>query len=481
MRLSVSAEICYPDGMNRDHNAIRRALIVSLFVNLLAMVIKLGVGFATGALSLIADGLDTLFDAAANIVGLYAVRIGALPPDDDHPYGHRKFETVAALLIAAFLFIAAWEVATGAIQRLLNPADVVVNGWVIAAVVVSGGMQGIVGVWEIRRGRALQSEILVADGRHAFTSLFVSAGVLVGLLAVAAGLWWADSIVALAIAGLIAKIGVDTIRENIPALVDEAPLDSVAIGRIVGDVHGVESYHRIRSRGTADHIAIDLHVRVAPNLAMPAANAIGDEVRRRLLALPHVDDVTVHIEAERGPESATDTYEAVKLCAAEVGVTIHEFWVQSVDDDRSLHLHVGVAPDLTLSEAHALVDDLEQRIMERRPRISAVHTHIELATVDVLPSAGVSSHLQKRIERGIMEAIRPIPGIYEPHDIVVRQVEGQLFINLEAFVDGNLYVADAHERSTTFEKAIREAVPNVGEVIIHLEPGAEEPVDQELR
>lgn len=456
--------------MNRDHRAIRRVLIVSLLVNVGAMLIKLGVGFATGALSLIADGLDTLFDAAANIVGLYAVRIGALPPDDDHPYGHRKFETVAALLIAAFLFIAAWEVATGAIQRLLNPTDVTVNGWVIAAVAVSGGMQGIVGMWEIRRGRTLHSEILVADGRHAFTSLFVSAGVLVGLLGVAVGLWWADSIVALAIAVLIAKIGVDTIRENIPALVDEAPLDSVFIGRIVADVHGVESYHRIRSRGTSDHIAIDLHVRVAPNLAIPAANAIGDEVRRRLLALPHVDDVTVHIEAARGSESATDIYEAVKLCAAEVGVTIHEFWMQSVDDDLSLHLHVGVAPQLTLTQAHALVDELERRILERLAPVSAVHTHIELATADILPSAGVSSHLQKRIEQGIMEAIRPIPGIYDPHDIVVRQVEGQLFINLEAFVDGNLYVADAHERSTEFEQAIRDNVSNVGEIIIHLEP-----------
>jgi divalent metal cation (Fe/Co/Zn/Cd) transporter len=207
---------------------------------------------------------------------------------------------------------------------------------------------------------------------------------------------------------------------------------------------------------------------------MPAANAISDEVRRRLLALPNVDDVTVHIEAERGPESATNTYEAVKLCAAEVGVTIHEFWVQSVDDDRSLHLHVGVAPQLTLAEAHALVDDLERRIMERLPRVNAVHTHIELATVDVLPSAGVSSHLQKRVEQGIMEAIRPILGIYEPHDIVVRQVEGQLFVNLEAFVDGNLYIADAHERSTEFEQAIRDNVANVGEIIIHLEPQEEQ-------
>lgn len=456
--------------MNRDHRAIRRVLLIALAGNVTALLLKLSVGLLTGALSLIADALDTAFDTVTNLVGLVVVRLGARPPDDDHPYGHRKFETVAALLIATLLFVAAWEVGTGAINRLFNPAIVTVNAWALIAVAISGGVQGTVGVWEIRRGRALKSELLVADGRHALNSLFVSASVLVGLLLVNAGLWWADPVVALGIAMLIAKIGVDTIRENIPALVDKAAVDSDAIGRIVAGVQGVESYHRIRSRGTSDHIAVDLHVRVAPNLSMRAANAISDEVRRRLYALPNVDDVTVHVEAQRGPESAADLYEAVKLCADELSLTVHEFWVQSIDDQLSLHLHIGVAPSLTLTQGHDLVDELERRIRQRRPRVRSVHTHIELATVDVLPSAGVSPHLQKRIEQGIMEAIRPIPDLTHPHDVVVRQVEGQLFINLEAFVDGDLYVSDAHDRSTDLEKAIRNTVPNVGEVIIHLEP-----------
>src|SRR4029453_11500332 len=101
--------------MQRDYHAIHRVLLITFAYNLLATVVKLGVGLWIGALSLIADGMDSLFDGASNIVGVVAVRISSQPPDDQHPYGHRKFETLAALFIAVALFVTAWELATGAI------------------------------------------------------------------------------------------------------------------------------------------------------------------------------------------------------------------------------------------------------------------------------------------------------------------------------------------------------------------------------
>ncbi len=96
--------------MNRDHAAIQRVLILTFLLNLAATAAKLGVGLMTGALSLIADGLDTLFDGLSNVIGVIAVRMGSQPPDEDHPYGHRKYETLAALIIAILLFVTAWEV-----------------------------------------------------------------------------------------------------------------------------------------------------------------------------------------------------------------------------------------------------------------------------------------------------------------------------------------------------------------------------------
>jgi cation diffusion facilitator family transporter len=459
--------------MDRNYAAIQRVLVITFVLNLLSSLAKLTVGLWTGALSLVADGLDSLFDGLSNIIGLLAVRISSQPPDDDHPYGHRKFETLAALMIAAALFVTAWELASGAVGRLFDPPPLVVNWWSIGALLLGAAMQAGAGLWELRRGRALQSEVLLADARHTLASIGVSAAVLIGLGLVWLGYDWADPAVALLVAGVIAKIGIETVSENIPALVDRAPLDAATIGEIVSGVQGVESYHRIRSRGPADKVAIDLHVRVASNLPMQEANAIADEVRRRLLAHSGVDDVIIHIEAQRGPDSAPDLYTATRLAAQELGVNLHEWWVQLLDGQLSLHLHVGVDPNLTLANAHALVDQLEQTIQERLPEIKSIHTHLEPANVEVLPSAHVSSGLQQRIAQTVGQAAAAIPHLNDPHNLQVRQVEGKLFITLEATVDGSLSLAEAHDLSTQLQDAIRANVPNVGEALVHLEPQEE--------
>ena len=454
----------------RDYRAIQRVLVIAFFLNLLAAIPKLTVGMATGALSLFADGLDTLFDGLSNIVGLIAVRVSSRPPDEDHPYGHRKFETVAAMLIAATLFIAAWELGSGAIRRLLEPEPVTVNQWSLLALFFGATVQGATGWWELRRGNQLGSEVLRADARHTLASLGVSASVLLGLLLTWMGYAWADSVAAFIVAAFIVKVGVDTVSENIPALVDCAPLSEETIAAVVARVDGVDSYHRIRSRGPADNIAVDLHMRVAPDLSMQDGNAIADEVRRRLLELPGVNDVTVHAEAQRTVGSAPDLHATAKLAAQELGIVLHECWVQESDGEISMHLHVGVDPSLTLHEAHQEVDMLEKAILERQPEVDSVHSHIELATREILPSARVSSALKQRIENLVLLAVDSFAEITLPHNIQVLQVEGRLFISLEAYVDGNLSIIDAHELSTQLQETIRAAVPNAGEALVHLEP-----------
>jgi cation diffusion facilitator family transporter len=457
--------------MTHDYAQIQRVLIITLALNLLATAAKLIVGVWTGTLSLIADGLDNLFDGVSNVIGLAAIRISRQPPDKEHPYGHRKFETMAALFIAVALFLTAWELGRNAVSRLFDPAPVEANLWTLGALLVGSALQGITGVWELGQARRLESELLRADARHTLASLGVSATVLVGLGLVWLGYDWADPVVALVVALVIARIGVTTVAETAPALLDRAPLDEAAISAVVADVTGVESFHRIRSRGPSDHVAIDLHVRVAPHLPMQDANAIADEVRRRLLTLPGVDDVTVHAEAERAPESNADLQTAAKLAAQELGLMLHECWIQAADNHRvTMHTHVGVDPNLTLSDAHELVDRFERTLLARRPELQSIHSHIELANAEILPSARVSRGMQERIHAAVVHAAAAIPDLRDPHEIHIRQVEGKLFISLEVLVDGELSVTEAHELSTRLQEAIRAAVPNVSEALVHVEP-----------
>lgn len=457
--------------MSRNYPAIRRVLWITMLLNWLAAGVKLGAGFLTGALSLVADGLDSLFDGLANVIGLVGIAVGSRPPDENHPYGHRKFETLTALLIASLLFFTAWELAESAIQRLRAPEPVTVNAWSLVTLIFSMIVQGATSVYELRRGRALRSEVLVADALHARASIVASLAVLGGLIAVRLGYPLADPLLTLALAVLIAKIGLDIVRENTPALLDEATIDHDLVANIVSAVAGVESFHRIRSRGHADAGALDLHVRVAPDLTMQQANAIADEVRRRLLALDTIDDVTVHIEAQNqtGKEAA-DIFATVQHAAQALDLQVHETWVHEIEDRLVLELHVGVDPGLTVQEAHALVDQLERACLERLPSLAACQSHIELHTPAILPGAGVSLALQKRVTEGVYTAMAQVSGLHSPHNITVRQSEGHLTTSFEVVADPDLPISAAHELTSQVEAHLRARAPNLAEVLIHVEP-----------
>ena len=274
----------------RDVRQIRRVLILTMLLNFLATAIKLAAGALTGSLSVIADGLDSLFDGLSNVVGLAGLYVAAKPPDAEHPYGHRKFETIAALSISFLLFLTCWQLLVSAWERLNHGVAPQVNIWTGIAMVASMIVQAGTSYYELNAGRRLKSEILTADALHTRASILISLSVLVGLGFVRLGFPQADPLFAMFVALMIAKIGIDVLRETLPVLVDRAVVDPRKIAEIVAAVGGVESFHRVRSRGAEGSAAVDLHVRLSPEMTIREADAIGNEIRRRLLTLEGVND-----------------------------------------------------------------------------------------------------------------------------------------------------------------------------------------------
>ena len=291
---------------------------------------------------------------------------------------------------------------------------------------------------------------------------------------VAAGYPKADPLLAGFVAVMIAKIGIDILREILPILVDRAAYDPSQIADIVDAVGGIESFHRVRSRGAAGSAAVDMHIRVSPEKTVRAANAIADEVRRRLLALEGVSDVTIHIEAQRQSESeAADLFASLKYAAAELGLTVHEVWAHRYNDDLYLEMHIGVDPNLTLGEAHELVDQFEQDVQLRSPEVKGVHTHIELATTQVQHSSeepiAVSDELRMDVERVVAQ----IPQLSNAHNIHLRRnpADGNsVYLSLECSVEPDLPVTRAHQLASKLEQELNRQLANVTDVSVHLEP-----------
>jgi cation diffusion facilitator family transporter len=465
----------------RDLSQIRRVLIVTMLLNFAATGVKMAAGIMTGAISVVADSLDNLFDGLSNIVGLAGLYAAAQPPDAEHPYGHRKFETLAALSIAFLLFLTALQLLQTAWQHFWDKTLPEVNLWTAAAMLIGMLVQAYTSWYEMRAGRRLKSEILVADAMHTGASILVSISVLGGLGLIKLGFQWADPLLAAGVALMIAKIGMDVLKETLPVLVDKAALAPEKIIAVVAGVPGVESFHRVRSRGAAGSAAIDLHIRVAPEKTLREANAIADEVRRRLLELETVTDVIVHFEASRTQTDAADLAHGLRLLADELGLTIHEMEIASVDGELEVDVHVGVSPALTLGQAHELMDQFERQGRGRFPAIQHIHTHIELATTEVQNGLRVSFELEQQVEKAALALLPDFPDLANPHNIHVRHSgahpDGHFMaagepatIAMHCVISPDTPIDLAHQLASEFERELLRRLDFRAEISVHLEP-----------
>jgi cation diffusion facilitator family transporter len=272
-------------------------LAIVLALNLGVAIAKIWYGRLSGALGIQADGLHSLLDGSSNIIGLVGVMVASRPPDANHPYGHRKYETFAALAVAVMMFVGCWEIASAAFARLHHPTvpRVETTGFVILFVTLAINL--CVTVLERRAGLALQSEMLVADAAHTRSDVLATLLVLVSLGAMKLGWVWADLVAALLVIVLVLRAGFEVLVSTLSTLSDERRVDPALVEREALLEEGVLEVHNVRSRGPLDDVHVDLHVLVDPRMPIADAHAIGHRVEAHLRATwPGFTDVVVHVE-----------------------------------------------------------------------------------------------------------------------------------------------------------------------------------------
>jgi cation diffusion facilitator family transporter len=278
-------------------DAIVRVLVGILVANLVVAAAKLIYGWHSGAIAMGADGVHSLLDGASNVIGLIGVAVARRPPDANHPYGHRKYETFAALAIAGMMLIGCMEIGTAALHRLQSPyvpeIDALGFGIIGGTLVVN-----LLVVWfERREARRLQSELLMSDAAHTGSDVLASVLVLASFVLARFGMWWADVGAAVVIVVLILRAGLEILRTTLSTLSDERRLAPELIESEATKEPGVIEAHNVRSRGPDDDIHVDLHVLVDPGITVAEGHEIGHRVEARLRQRwPTVTDVVVHVE-----------------------------------------------------------------------------------------------------------------------------------------------------------------------------------------
>jgi cation diffusion facilitator family transporter len=290
------------DATAARYLAVNRVLVRVLLLNLGVAAAKIAYGGWSGTVSILSDGFHSLTDSASNVIAMIGVRAARQPADASHPYGHRKFETLSAAAIFVFLVVVLVQVAQTAIRHLRSGNLVRVDNAAFALMLGSLAINIFVVAYESRVGRRLQSELLVADSTHTRSDVYTSLAVLGALVGVRLGWPLLDPLGGLVVAGFIGRAGFAIAREASAILSDQVVMNEQDIRRIVMSVPEVLGCHHIRTRGSADHTFLDLHVWFPGDMPLADAHRLSHVVKDRLMAeLPSLHDVIIHLEPPAGP------------------------------------------------------------------------------------------------------------------------------------------------------------------------------------
>lgn len=277
---------------------VRKVLAFVLVLNLVVVAIKIFVGIRTQALSVVGAALESSLDLFNNVVGMILVSVASRAPDESHPYGHAKFETLGALAIVTFLSISCFELLRQAVVQYRNAhtpdmPSIAEVGLMAFTLVVNAAVV----VYERRRGRELASSFLIADAAHTNSDLYVTLLAIASLGLTRLGFGAFDPLLAVVVALIIAWNGYQILRETVPILVDERGLDSADVRRLVERIPRIAEVRSVRSRAGASGVVFaEITVGIAGSTSVADAHAIADEVEARIADALGASEVVVHIE-----------------------------------------------------------------------------------------------------------------------------------------------------------------------------------------
>jgi cation diffusion facilitator family transporter len=454
---------------SRPERRKERAAIWSIAASVAITLGKGAAGIATGSLALISDAVHSLLDVAATTVTWLAIRVAHKPADEEHHYGHGKYESLAALVETAFLFVLSGAVAFEGLRRLWTRETDVVFGWAAVGVLLASI---VIDAWRWRSLKRVASETgseaLEADALHFSSDLVNSILVLIALGAAAAGYPQVDALVAVGVAIFIAIAGFRLAQRTLSTLLDTAPkgLAEQVRGRAEA-VAGVVSVERVRVRPAGGRAIGEVLVNVSRTLPLERVAAIKQRIAAEVAQdLPNAELTITADPVQLDDESIM---ERVMLTAARQRLPVHHIMVQNLEGRLSVSFDVEVDGAMSLAHAHAVADRLEAAIGEELGPQVEVESHIEPLEIAHLEGREADAATVARIA-STLAANTAEGAIREVHSVRIRETPAGLIVNYHCRVDPDLNVAAVHELVDDLERRVRLEHPEILRVAGHAEP-----------
>lgn len=313
--------------------------VVAAWTNLALSVLKIGFGILGQSAALIADGVHSLSDLASDLLVIAAIKLGAREADFDHPYGHRRYETIATVALGVGLIIVAGGIAYDALERVRQPERLLIPEFEAMAI---AALSVLTNEWLYqytkRIAKQTRSKLLLANAWHHRSDAISSIVVIIGVAGVWVGYEYADAVAAAIVALMVAKIGLSLVIQSVKELVDTSLPESLIreIRRVIKTTPGVRGIHLLRTRQMGEDAYIDAHIVVDARISVSEGHMIGDAVRQNLKAeFDDVVDVLVHVD----PEDDEFIDEPVDVLRADVQGYLRKYLAELFEDIEDFKIH----------------------------------------------------------------------------------------------------------------------------------------------
>jgi cation diffusion facilitator family transporter len=446
-----------------------RVAAISVIASFSMAAIKFAVGVAIGSLALISEALHSSVDLVATVVTWIVVRISDRPADDQHHYGHGKFESLSALGVIAMLYVLAGGILVQAYGHLRQGAAPPTLSVVPFAVLV---VDIAVNFWRAsalhRAAHDTKSQALAADALHFASDVLGSVAVIIGLALSGLGYRWGDAAAAIAVAVMISLLGLRLARSTVETLLDQAPEGASEKARAaIRAVAGVVGVERLRVRMVGPRHFVDATVQVPRTYPIDRIDTIKHNAQTAVSqALGDADLTFTAVPVARDNESVR---ERVMVIARNSALAIHHVTVHDLGGKLTVSIDLEVDGEMPLDRAHDITRDLERHIRDEFGADVEVDTHIEPLEPE-LPFG--TDAAPERVET-IREALSRYAGdgaIHDIHNVRVRDTEAGEIVNFHCRAAPSMSVITVHENVDAIERALRRAFPTVKRVISHAEP-----------
>lgn len=456
------------DMTHSDHSKTRVAAI-SILASAAMATAKFVVGIAIGSLAMISEALHSAVDVVATVITWMVVRVSDKPADDEHHYGHGKLESLSALGVIALLYVLAGGVLVGSYSRLREGAPAPTFSFIPFVVLL---IDIVINFWRARAlhraAHATHSQALEADALHFASDVLGSIAVIAGLGLSALGFWWGDSAAAIAVAIMIAALGLRLARSTVETLLDRAPEGAAEKATAaIRSVPGVVDIERLRVRMVGSTHFVDATVQVPRTFPIDRV----DEIKRKAQVAIGSSLIGADLTFTAVPVALSNesVRERIMVIARNSGLAIHHVTVHDLGGKLIVSIDLEVASDMSLVMAHEIAQDLENSISDEFGTDVEVDTHIEPLEPE-LPFGTDSASVRVNEITAELTRLAAETEVYDIHNVRVRDTEAGEIVNFHCRAAPSMSVHKVHDNVDHIERGLRRAFPSVKRVISHAEP-----------